>query len=127
MAEDIKELVKENENLSQQVDKLTKLVNKKEKEKKDSQMIGKGYLPAKTAALEVYRKTTQSRTMAIVSIVGVFIVAITGRFSEWAGASAAGIISMGYAYFIWKDTMFTKYLENKYNIKKKPILEDDSQ
>lgn len=84
-------------------------------------------IPKRLAALEVYKVLRLANTVSIILIVAVFIVAIVGRFNRYGGATSAGIISAGAAWFLWKIRAKMQYLQNEYKIappKKKFQLEE---
>lgn len=77
---------------------------------------GQEYISINVAALESYNVLNGSKNMAIASIAAVIVTAAFGIMGQTAGSVAAGIISMGYALFLYKIISRQKYLATAYNI-----------
>ena len=72
----------------------------------------------KQSAFEVLKETKKIKNMGIISIVGVFVVAITSALSIYGGSAVAGIYCMGLAYVLFKNMQRTQYLEDAYDLGK---------
>lgn len=81
-------------------------------------------IPRKAAALEAHNHVIAGRNIAITGIVGVILVVVITMFNKYA-ASVTGIIAVGVlAFLAIRRTKAAQYLEEKYNINAKPLINE---
>lgn len=74
-------------------------------------------MPRKACAVEVYKYLGMIKTLGLVYIAAVFIVAVVSVFSKWGGAVSAGILSAAAMYYVWTANQKMAYLQSAYHIK----------
>lgn len=78
-------------------------------------------IPKKAAAQEVYNLHKRSRIASLIAIFSVVLIASIGPLTRstlgiYVSAGVAGIISMGLALFVWKDSQRMAYLQQTYGL-----------
>jgi len=81
--------------------------------------IIKESIPKKIAALEVYKETKQSRTLALGILFGVVVVAIAGSLHVVAGALTAAVFASFSFVFIKRTIEKCNDFEERYGINPK--------
>jgi hypothetical protein len=76
----------------------------------------KSTMPKKIAAVEVYKETKQSKTLAIAILASTMLTAIAGSLHVIAGALTAAVFASFSIIFIRKTILKMKELEIKYQI-----------
>lgn len=83
-------------------------------------------IPKKTAAQEVYLIHKRARISSLISIFSVILIAsiaplTRAKMGIFVAAGIAGVISMGLALLVWKDTQRMNYLQQTYGLIDKKV------